>query len=187
MNRATPVSCIILCGGKASRMQGKDKGLQLYHGKPLLTHVIEKLKPQVDDIIISANRNIDQYDAFGLPVCPDITRTFDGPLAGIAAATPACRHDWIMVVPCDMPDLPSDLVSKMSGHISEARLITISCDKRTQLVFLMHRSLLDSISQYLQSGKNKVMNWVEGQKNITIDLEDRQAFNNINTLDQLNI
>ena len=186
MTQTTPVSCIILCGGKSSRMQGKDKGLQLYHGKPLLTHVLNKLDSQVDDIIISANRHIDQYDAFGFPVCPDITSSFDGPLAGIAAAIPACKHDWIMVVPCDMPDLPADLVSKMSGHLTEARLITISCDNRTQLVFLMHRSLLDSISAYLKSGQNKVMNWVSSQNCITIELEDSHAFRNINTLDQLN-
>ena len=186
MTQATPVSCIILCGGKSSRMQGKDKGLQSYQGKPLLTHVIDKLKSQVDDIIISANRNIDKYDTFGFPVRADITSTFDGPLAGIAAATPACKHDWIMVVPCDMPDLPSDLVSKMSGHLSEARLITISSDKRMQLVFLMHRSLTESISRYLHAGENKVMNWVASQNSTMLDLEDRQAFKNINTLDQLN-
>ena len=185
MTPPTTVSCIILCGGKASRMQDKDKGLQPYHGKPLLTHVIDKLKPQVDDIIISANRNIDQYGAFGFPVCQDSTRTFDGPLAGIAATAPACKHDWIMVVPCDMPDLPADLVSLMSEHLAEARLITISCDDRTQLVFLMHRSLLDSISEYLESGQNKVMNWVSSQSSISIDLTNRQAFKNINTLDQL--
>jgi molybdopterin-guanine dinucleotide biosynthesis protein A len=179
------ISGIILCGGKGRRMQGKDKGLQLYNGKPLLAHVIDKLKPQVDDIVISANRNIDQYNGFGFPVCPDNTSTFDGPLAGITASIPACKHDWIIVAPCDMPDLPADLVTLMTAYITDTRLITISSHNRMQLIFLIHRSLLDSISLYLESGENKVMNWVSSQNSITIDLSDTPALKNINSPDQL--
>lgn len=167
-------------------MQGKDKGLQEHNGKPLLTHVIDKLSPQVDDIIISANRHISQYSDFGFPVYPDNTTTFDGPLAGIAATIPACKHDWIIIVPCDMPNLPANLISKMSDHLSDARLITISSDNKTQLVFLLHRNLLDSITLYLQSGHNKVMNWVSAQESYNIELPDKQNFKNINTPDQLN-
>jgi molybdopterin-guanine dinucleotide biosynthesis protein A len=185
MTQGILVSGIILCGGKGRRMEGKDKGLQRYNGKPLLAHVIDKLKPQVDDIVISANRNIDQYTDFGFPVCPDNTSTFDGPLAGIAASIPACKHDWIIVAPCDMPDLPADLVTLMAAHLTDARLITISSHNRIQLIFLIHRSLLDSIALHLESGENKVMNWVSSQNSITIDLTHTQAFKNINTLDQL--
>ena len=180
------ISCIILAGGKASRMEGKDKGIQPYKTKPLVLHVIDRLSPQVDDIVISANRNFDEYHSYGYPVCADNSTNYDGPLAGIVSAIPACKHEWILVVPCDMPDLPDNLVDQMYGHISEAPLIKVISNNRDQLVFLLHRTLKDSIDSFLHSGQHTVMKWASSQAHYTLNIDDDFAFNNINTFDQLN-
>ncbi|MEZ0273190.1 MAG: NTP transferase domain-containing protein, partial [Methylophilaceae bacterium] len=75
------VTGIILAGGMGRRMGGVDKGLVPFQGKPLVTHVLERLRPQVDEILVNANREIDTYAKFGYPVVPDAIGGFAGPLA----------------------------------------------------------------------------------------------------------
>jgi molybdopterin-guanine dinucleotide biosynthesis protein A len=179
------ISCIILAGGRSKRMGGNDKGLQLYEGKRLVEHVIEAISPQVDDIVISANQNLDDYEALGFPVITDINNNFDGPLAGIASTIPHCRHEWILVVPCDMPSLPDSLVSIMTKHIRNERLIAISSNDRLQLVFLLHRNLLDSIRRYISGNRHTVMRWLDSIDHHIVVMDDDSCFSNINTLEQI--
>ena len=70
-------SALILAGGRATRMEGLDKGLVLWHGKPLIAHVVENLKTQVDDVVISCNRSFDDYQQYGLAIA-DTTPNFAG-------------------------------------------------------------------------------------------------------------
>ena len=88
-----PISAIILSGGRATRMNGVDKGLVLLQNKPLIAHVIERLKPQVDEIFINANREIATYEAFGLPVLQDENAEFIGPLAGFSLGLQHAKHE----------------------------------------------------------------------------------------------
>ncbi|HCN68163.1 MAG TPA: molybdenum cofactor guanylyltransferase MobA, partial [Candidatus Accumulibacter sp.] len=58
------ISGVILAGGLGRRMGGVDKGLQELHGRPLVAWVIERLAPQVDELLINANRNAQRYAVF---------------------------------------------------------------------------------------------------------------------------
>ena len=83
-----------------------DKGLVLLQKKPLIAHIIARLKPQVDETFINANREIEQYRVFGLPVLKDENGEFIGPLAGFCVGLQHAKHDYVLTVPCDSPLLP---------------------------------------------------------------------------------
>jgi molybdopterin-guanine dinucleotide biosynthesis protein A len=166
-------------------MNAADKGLLPFKGRHLIEHAIEKISPQVDDIVISANRNLDQYRALGYAVYTDHTDGFEGPLAGIASTIPHCRHDWIVVVPCDMPSLPGNLVSAMLNWTSSAKLVVISTDNQPQLIFLLHRDLLDSILHYLATNQRSAMQWVNSVNHHKLEMAIDYQLVNINTPGQL--
>lgn len=176
-----PVSCIILAGGEGKRFNSEDKGFIKFQNKPFIEHVIERIKPQIDDIVISANRNIDKYRNYSSKVIEDKSDDFQGPLAGIAACIPECNHDWIVVIPCDIPLLPDDLVAKLKS-VDNNKLIVAKAHEQRQLVFLMHASLKENLDKFLQQGHHKAMSWLELQNPDVIMFEDEAgAFININT------
>lgn len=183
----TKTSCIILAGGKGERMDGDDKGLKLYRSKRLIEHVIDRIAPQVDEIIISANRNLAEYSKLGCTVIHDKNKSFDGPLAGIASALPHCRHQWVLIIPCDMPDLPDDLVASLLQHINTAPLIAVRSNDKLQLIFLMHISLVTSINEFLADNQRTVMRWVDAIGSHIVDMDNENYFHNINTQRQLDI
>ena len=179
------VSCIILAGGEAKRFNSEDKGLVELNGKPLIAHVIEHIHNQVDDIVISANRNIDTYQTYASHVVADQRDGFQGPLAGIVSALPYCQHQWVVVLPCDIPFLPDDLVETLNpGHVNKLHILKIN--GRLQLIFIIHKDLLTELVKYLDSENHKVMNWVESQNPLIIEVDSHSdAFANLNTLDEL--
>lgn len=181
----TNISCIILAGGEGKRFNRKDKGLVTLNNKPLIQHIIERISPQVDDIIISANRNIDEYKKYTSQVIHDKTDDYQGPLSGIKACIPDCKHEWILVIPCDIPLLPDDLVSRLNDT-NNSKLVVAKAHKRRQLVFLMHNSLKDSLDKYLSDGHHKAMSWIELQNPSVVKFEDEAGtFLNINTQEEL--
>ena len=95
------ISGLVLAGGQGRRMGGVDKGLELLNGRPLVAWVLERLAPQVDEILISANQNLEHYRSFGHPVLPDEVGGFAGPLAGLERALASARHDLVVTSPCD--------------------------------------------------------------------------------------
>jgi len=178
-------SCIILAGGEGNRVAGLDKGLINYHGTTLINHVIDVVKPQVDEIIISANRNIETYEAYGYKVVSDTANDYQGPLAGIAAALPFCQNDWVLIAPCDMPLLPSDIIEKLSQHITGKTLCIAEVGNRFQLVFLVNKSVLPSILQSVQDGQLRLMQWVESQNPVTHAFSESDNFKNFNDTNDL--
>ncbi len=94
-------------------MGGLDKGLVCYRGKPLVDWVIGCLRPQVDELLISANRNLGEYSSRGYRVVPDSLPDFQGPLAGVLACWGVAQNEWMLSVPCDVPRLPVDLVDRL--------------------------------------------------------------------------
>ena len=181
------VSCIILAGGEGRRFDNKDKGLILLNNKPLIEHIIECIRPQVDDIVISANRNINHYKKYADKVIEDIGVGFNGPLSGINACIDECNHEWILVVPCDIPQLPDDLVKKLR-QTDNSRLIVAESHERRQLVFLMHRTLKEDLNDFLEQGHQKAMSWIELQNPEVVAFEnDVDGFLNINTPDKLTL
>ncbi|HQN65517.1 MAG TPA: molybdenum cofactor guanylyltransferase MobA [Methylophilus sp.] len=183
------ISAIILSGGRATRMNGVDKGLVTLQNKPLVAHVITRLKPQVDEILINANREIAQYEAFGFSVLPDETDDFRGPLAGFLLGLKHARHDYVLTVPCDSPQLPLDLAERLYKGMAEARAdIAVSASAgNTHPVFcLMKKSLLPSLIAFLDAGERKVSAWQKSQKYVEVDFSDcDEAFTNLNTPEDL--
>ncbi|WP_428608182.1 molybdenum cofactor guanylyltransferase MobA, partial [Sedimenticola sp.] len=107
------ITAVILAGGMARRMGGQDKGLIDLDGRPLIAHVLERIQPQVAQVVINANRNLEQYAAFGHPVISDTLSDFQGPLAGFLAVMQQIDSDFIVTLPCDGPCLPDNLVERL--------------------------------------------------------------------------
>ena len=100
-----PVSAVVLAGVRHPH-GGADKGWVELAGRPLIDHVLDRLRPQVDEILINANRSQARYQALA-PVIGDDNPDYLGPLAGMQAGLAAARHDWVLIVPCDGPALPA--------------------------------------------------------------------------------
>ncbi|MCU0966825.1 MAG: molybdenum cofactor guanylyltransferase MobA [Burkholderiaceae bacterium] len=186
------ISGLILCGGRGSRMGGVDKGLQNYQGMPLAMHALLRLSPQVGPLMINANRNLAAYESMGVPVWPDPIADYPGPLAGWLAGIERCETPYMVVVPCDSPHFPVDLVERLSEALERegadiAMAATVE-DGRLQVqpVFcLLKTMLLESLVQYLHGGDRKIDRWTAQHRCAQVVFEDSQAFFNANTLEEL--
>jgi molybdenum cofactor guanylyltransferase len=168
-------------------MGGVDKALLPLAGRPLLAHVLARLAPQVDDIVINYNRDPAALAAFGRRVVNDAAADFPGPLAGIAAALPHCRHDTVLVVPCDTPFLPADLRARLAAALTSDIDVVIAHDgKRLQPLFLLlRRHLGASLESWLAGGGRKVDAWCLAQRAAIVRFDDDGAFANVNTPEEL--
>ncbi len=184
-----PLSAIILSGGRASRMGGADKGLVIFQQKPLIQHVIERLTPQVDEILINANRELPSYERFSLAVLQDETPDFIGPLAGFSLGLQHAKNDYLLTVPCDSPLLPQDLAQRLITKLIEqqAEIAVASSNGNAHPVFcLMKKSVLPSLTIFLAQGERKVSAWQKRQRYIEVDFSDcNDAFTNLNTFEDL--
>ena len=183
------VTGVILAGGEARRMNGRDKGLIKVGDRTLIDYVVSAFKSQVNSLLINANRNIDHYKEMGFPVISDTLNGFNGPLAGVASCMAATSTDIIVTVPCDSPYLPSDLVDRLYATLQNQQVdISVAHNgKRLQPVFSMYKiKLLDSLSAYLDRGERKMDKWfAEHQVGITDFSDNPGAFLNINTPEDL--
>ncbi len=176
-------------------MGGGDKALKSLGGRPLLAHVIDRLRPQVDRIAINANGDPARFAAFGLPVVADPLEGFAGPLAGILAglmwaAETAPRPRYVASVAADAPFLPRDLVARMAALVgSDADMATVSSGSRTHPVFgLWPLALADALrAAVVEHGVRKVDAWTGTYRVAVAAFENRpfDPFLNINTPDDL--
>src|SRR5262249_51818994 len=142
------------------RMGGVDKGLELLHGRPMVATVLERLKPQVSEILINANQNLDHYARFGYRVIPDAIGGFAGPLAGLHACLGEATHELVLTVPCDSPFLPLDLLSRLRKELKENDLAVAKTGDQAHPVFSLVRvSVLDHLSKFLSTGGRKIDAW----------------------------
>ena len=177
------ITAVILAGGRGMRMGGIDKGLADYQGSPMVAHVLKRIQPQVAHVIINANRNVDFYQQFGLPVVTDATNQFDGPLAGFQAGLAHAKTDWLLTVPCDSPLMPLDLAERLSQAIHESHtLIAIarSASGDHPVFCLLHRTLAADLDMFLHDVQRRVSTWQTRHQPVFVDFEDEQAFTNIN-------
>jgi molybdopterin-guanine dinucleotide biosynthesis protein A len=182
------ITGLVLAGGMGRRMDSRDKGLVEFRGKPMVEHVLERLAPQVQSVIINANRNLDQYGALGHPVISDEVGGYAGPLAGLHAGMHACKTDMIVTVPCDSPFLPLDLVSRLHAAMESeiAELAVARSGGFAQPVFALYSvGLLPSLTQFLESGGRKIDTWYATHRMVEVDFTDESAFANINTIAEL--
>jgi molybdenum cofactor guanylyltransferase len=182
------VSGIILAGGLGRRMGGVDKGLQPLHGKPMIEHVLARLAPQVQEIVINANQNAERYGAFGHRVVPDVIGGFSGPLAGLHAGLQAITRPLAVTVPCDSPFLPHDLVARLQRHLGDNDLAVAKTGDQPHPVFaLVRQSVAGNLETFLASGGRKIDAWYAALKVVEVAFDDEaDAFRNINTIEELN-
>ena len=188
------ITGLVLAGGRGIRMGGVDKGLVPLQGRPLVAHALARLAPQVGPLLISANRHLDEYRRFGLPVLTDAQDDFPGPLAGLLAGLRACRTPWLLCVPCDAPRLPADLGMRLAAGLGDGRgdralALPRSADGRLQpACCLLRATLADSLAAYLAGGGRQMQQWLLDRPHVIVPFEradDGPAFFNANRREEL--
>jgi molybdopterin-guanine dinucleotide biosynthesis protein A len=197
------ITAIILAGGRGSRMGGVDKGLQNFKGLPLAQHTLQRLRTGggVDTVMLNANRHLEAYASFGLPVWPDDLTDYAGPLAGFLTGRARCQTPYLLTVPCDTPLLPFDLAQRLSAALveSNADLGMVSAPEsnedgqiqmRAQPVFCLLRvGLLESLRRFTLAGGRKIKAWTDQHSTVLVPFDhagdDPRAFFNANTLHDL--
>jgi molybdopterin-guanine dinucleotide biosynthesis protein A len=184
------ITGLVLAGGRGSRMGGVDKGLQLFQGAPLAQHAFRRLSPQVGQVMINANRNLELYRAMGLAVHSDAVPDFAGPLAGVLAGLDHCVTPYLVTVPCDTPYFPHDLVERLAAGLVGADIATAYSREGDELspqpVFcLMKTSLRENLCAFIDSGQRKTGLWARELGGARVVFDDTAAFANFNTLAEL--
>ena len=179
---------MVLAGGEGRRMGGRDKGLEPFAGLPLVGHVVKRLEGQVAELLINANRNADAYRFFADRVIADVVMDgaeggFKGPLMGIYSGLQAAKTPWLLVVPCDSPALPDDLVARMVQGIGQHDIAVAFDGERLQpVVALLRTSLADDLAATLAEGERKIDRWYARHAWCKVDMSDcPDAFANLNT------
>ncbi len=206
--RRADIAGMVLAGGQGSRMGGLDKGLQPFRGRPLAAVALERLRPQAapGKLSVSANRHLDRYAAFGIPVLGDALPGHPGPLAGLLAGLQWCDAPWLLAVPCDTPCFPLDLGARLAEAAMAAgadiaiaaapdALPTGAPDaapvplRMHPVACLLRAGLQDDLLRYLDGGGRKVLEWMGRHVLATAAFDrpgdDPLAFRNANTLDEL--
>ena len=182
------ITGVVLAGGRGSRMGGEDKGLVVLDGRPMVEHVIARLRPQVGAILVSANRNQERYAALGFPVVSDLLGGYQGPLAGMASALQSAHTAYVVTVPCDSPLIGDDLVARLADALrrDDADVAVAHDGERTHPVFLLlKRSLLPSLVEFLEAGERKIDLWFARHRVALADFRDcPEAFINVNDPDE---
>ena len=177
------VAAVVLAGGQGRRMGGADKGLIDYRGRPLVEWVLAALTLQVGELVISANRNLEAYAAFGYRVLPDTLPDYPGPLAGVLAALDAVTADWLLVAPCDTPHLPPDLAARLLAAARQANaVLAVAADpvRVHHSCFIVRCDQRDHLEAYLARGERAVRHWQAGLVSATA-VFDAACFANVNT------
>jgi molybdopterin-guanine dinucleotide biosynthesis protein A len=186
VNKRLAVTGLILAGGQGLRMGGQDKGLVDYKGKPLVDWVIERLLPQVDELLISANRNLDEYSNRGYRVVTDSLPDFQGPLAGMLAGLQLARHEWMLSVPCDVPHLPRNLVMHLAEHAAGREAVFARDAERDHpAILLLNKACLPKLMDYLEKGERSVKGLLGALNVAAATFPDPAAFGNMNEASQL--
>lgn len=190
VNPQTAVTGVILAGGRAERMGGRDKGLLPLAGEPLIAHGIRRLRPQVAELLISANRNHDAYRTYGCRVVgDDPDGRFRGPLAGMLAALRVAETPYLLTAPCDSPLLPVDYARRMLAAL-EREQTTVSVaygEDCWQPVFaLLPVALREDLADWLTVGAGGAGRWLHRHRPARVEFADRpMLFRNVNTPEEL--
>jgi molybdopterin-guanine dinucleotide biosynthesis protein A len=187
LNHKHKLTGVILAGGRATRMGGLDKGLILLNNKQMVEYVIAALRPQVGQLLISANRHLEDYAQLGnCPVFRDTFGHYDGPLAGMATALAKAETDYVLFVPCDCPRLSSQIAKRLYTALrqNDAQASVAYDGQRIHPVFsLLKRCLLNDVLGYLESGERSIQGFLKRTQLIEVDFSDNpDTFLNVNTL-----
>ncbi|WP_313687515.1 molybdenum cofactor guanylyltransferase MobA [Pantoea sp.] len=183
----TALTGVILAGGQGRRMGGEDKGLMLLRGEPLYQHVLRRFRPQVNIVLISANRNIDRYQASGCQIVTDSLADYPGPLAGILSGLRHSKTEWVAFCACDTPWIPDDFVARLWQQKADASAVWVKSSLRDHpALALVNRCLADNLEASLLSGERRLMRFLQENGGHAVTFADPEsAFRNINTPDDL--
>ncbi|MGC3872936.1 molybdenum cofactor guanylyltransferase MobA [Halomonas sp. GXIMD04776] len=177
------ITLLVLAGGQGRRMGGVDKGWICWCGQPLIVHVLSRLAGQAGSVLINANRTLEAYERLGYPVITDLEDDFKGPLMGILSGLSAASTPWVLVVPCDTPALPEDLVVRMIDNIGGCDIAVAHDGERAHpVIALIRRELAEDLREALAAGERKIDRWYERHVWCHVDFSDQAlAFTNLNT------
>ncbi|TDO16734.1 MULTISPECIES: molybdenum cofactor guanylyltransferase MobA [Halomonas] len=185
---------LILAGGQGRRMGGRDKGLEPFLGRPLVAHVRDRLAGRVVEVLINANRNAEAYAPFSDRVIVDAEGGFQGPLMGIYSGLRAATTPWLLVVPCDSPALPRDLVDRMVARLAASDgqhqgegdiAVAFDGERLHPVVALIRTALVDDLAMALAAGERKIDRWYARHAWCRVDVSDcPDAFANLNSDDE---
>ena len=174
------VTAIVLCGGRGQRLGGVDKPLLRLGERTLLGHVIERLRPQVDSVVLSCARVEDSYREFGYTVVPD-QRAGEGPLGGIVSALAEAPHSWVLTTPADTPFLPPNLVEALAPACRrEGASVATAAGRRQNLTMLFDQARADSLRAFFESGGRAVHRWLDAHAVPAVEFP-ASGFLNVNT------
>ena len=182
------VTVVILAGGQSKRMQVQNKATVLLEGKPLITHVIDRMKTQAKHIVINTHRNQKDFEIFHLPLIDDILDIQEGPLLGILTSLQAIKTDWIQFVPCDTPNLPNDLIAILMEEVeAEKTLVAVpeTSDGLQSTCLLCHSSTLNNLQIFFNQGGRKIEDWIRQLAFSIVQFNDESQFLNVNTQEEL--
>ncbi|GGF35354.1 molybdenum cofactor guanylyltransferase [Aliidongia dinghuensis] len=184
---------VVLAGGLARRMGGSDKPLLLLGGRPVLDHVLARLRPQVSGLALNANGDPARFSDFGLPVLPDPLPGWPGPLAGILAAldwAAAAGAGHVLTVPGDTPFLPADLVEQLGRSVADgaAAAFATSAGRRHPIVGLWPVAARDALRHGVaDAGMRRVDDWARSLDAVPVEfpIGAVDPFFNVNTPEDL--
>jgi molybdopterin-guanine dinucleotide biosynthesis protein A len=187
VNQYQGITGVVLAGGKASRMGGKDKGLQELNGIPLWRHVANMLSVQTETLVVNANRSLEVYRSSGLVVIQDTLPDYPGPLAGMLATMQQSAGEWFLFCPCDTPFIPECLTERFLQYKACAPVVWAYDGERDHpAISLVNRSVLSSLEAYIAVGERRVMVFLQQCGGHRVDFSDmKPAFINVNTLEDL--
>lgn len=192
MIKREDIDGLILAGGRSRRMQGEsgaevDKGLLELDGALLVQRATRFLKPVVNTVYVSANRNTDIYRRYGNCIPDDPVFDGDaGPLAGVASVMAVSRRPWLLVSPVDVPRPPADLPQRLAQAVAGGAPLAyaVAGGRAHPLCMLVSRSLSEDLRAYLLGGGRKVLDWHERHGAVPVNFgDDAMPFSNINTPD----
>ena len=181
------ITLCILAGGEGQRVNQQDKGLLEWQGKPLVEHILHDMSGQFSHIVINANRNQELYEHYGYDVIRDDSPGFQGPLMGILSLFKHTTTPYILVIPCDSPHPPQNLLSRLTQCLLEKHTPCALCHdgERLQPLFaLLSREIENQLDRFVAQDRHKVQDFFESINQAICDFSDQpQAFTNINTLE----
>ena len=184
------ITAVILAGGQASRMDGEDKGLIVFRELPLIAYVVNITKPKVSRILISANRNFEEYANFGKVISDDL-EGYQGPLAGISKALKVCSTPYLLVLPCDSPLIDTALIDSLIEKMEVSKVdICVAHDGSIMhaTFALMQTKLEKSLEEFLEEGGRKMALWYRQQSLERIDVSSHlEVLTNINRPEDFNL
>lgn len=184
------LSALLLAGGQGSRVAGRDKGLIAWQGRPVTEHLAILLRQVAAELIISCNRNHDQYGQWADVLVSDPQPDFPGPLAGILSGLQACSGTHLLVLPCDVPRMDAALLHKLvtlaQAQPSEP-CITRTGDRWQPLISVWPVALASELQAAWEDGVRSPMRWLAARSHRVLELpEDDERFLNANRLKDWN-